>query len=640
MASDTDQSKTTSKPAHKATIAANAAMASELPFADRRDFDDALRGLVAKAPRQLSNDNGRIVWDTAEFAFVDDWKDAPDTVNPSLWRQTQLNMIGGLFKVTDGVYQVRGLDLSNMTIIEGDTGLIIIDPVTSIETAKACIDLYFEHRPKRPVVSVIYSHSHPDHYGGVKGVISAEDVAAGKVSVIAPEGFIEAIEGENVLSGNATYRRSQYQFGTLLKPGVCGCVDAGLGKSVTRGARSLIAPTQLISDKTERHTIDGVEIDFYMAPDSEAPAEMHMYLPRFKVLNMAENVTHNLHNFCPIRGAIVRDPLLWSKYIGDAIELYGHDVDVLIAQHHWPTWGRDRVLELLSIHRDLYKFIHDQTLRGVNRGQKPAEVAETLELPPELRTEWSCRGYYGTVNHNAKAVYQRYLSWYDANPANLHALPPVESARKTIDYMGGADAVLERAAADYDAGEFRWAAEVLSKLVFANPANAKARHLLADAFEQLGYQAESATWRNAYLYGAQELRDGVMEMKISKTLGPDLMLAMTVSTMLDFLGVRLIPERVAGLSYVINLNISDRGEKLALTLSRGCLTHLPNKADPAAVATLTLSHQAIANIAVGASTLDGERVRIEGDRDKVETLFAALDDFDPMFNVVTPLETA
>lgn len=625
-----------SKPAHAATVAANAAILKALPFSDRRDFDDARRGLIAEAPRQVANDQGRIVWDTAAFDFVSAQEDAPDTVNPSLWRQAKLNMIAGLFEVTERVYQVRGLDISNMTIIEGDSGLIIIDPVTSVETARACIDLYFENRPARPVVAVIYSHSHPDHYGGVKGVISQEDVDAGKIRVIAPEGFIEAIEGENVLSGNATYRRSQYQFGTLLETGARGCVDTGLGKSVTRGARSLIAPTQLISKKTETHAIDGVEIEFYMAPDSEAPAEMHMFFPGLRVLNMAENVTHNLHNFCPIRGAIVRDPLVWSKYIGDAIELYGGKVDALIAQHHWPTWGQDRVLELLAIHRDLYRFIHDQTLRGLNRGLKPAEIAEALELPDELQSEWSCRGYYGTVNHNSKAVYQRYLSWYDANPAQLHALPPVESAIRTLDYMGGADAVMARAKADFEKGEFRWVAEILSKLVFAEPGNVAARGLLADAFEQLGYQAESATWRNAYLYGAQELRQGVMEMTISRTLGPDLMQAMTASTMLDFLGVRLIPEKVRGQSFVINVKVSDRDEVLALTLSRGCLTHLVNKTDADAVASMTLSHAAIARIAVGASGLADEAVTIDGDLGKVEMLFAALDDFNPMFNIVTP----
>lgn len=625
------------KPAHATTLAAHAKLGKTLPFSNRQDFEDASRGLIAPAPRQIANADGRVIWDTSEFAFVDEHVKAPDTVNPSLWRQAQLNMIGGLFKVSERVYQLRGLDLSNMTIIEGDTGLIIIDPVTSVETAKACLELYFEHRPACPVKAVIYSHSHPDHYGGVKGVISAEDVAAGKTAVIAPDGFIEAIEDENVLSGNATYRRAQYQFGTLLQPGLNGAVDTGLGKTVTRGARSLIAPTQLIVDKTETHMIDGVEIEFYMAPDSEAPAEMHMFFPQLRVLNMAENVTHNLHNILPLRGAVVRDPLLWSKYIGDAIALYGDKTDVLIAQHHWPTWGRDRVVDLLSKHRDLYKFIHDQTLRGVNRGLKPAEIAESLTLPAELQAEWSCRDYYGALKHNAKAVYQRYLGWYDSNPANLDALPPVKSAQRMLEYMGGADAVLTRARADFDKGDFRWVAEVLGKLVYAEPDNEAARDLLADTFEQLGYQAECGTWRNSYLYAAQELRQGVMEMTISKTLGPDLMQAMDASTMLDFLGVRLIPEQVAGKSLVINLKISDRDQSYALTLSRGCLTHLPDTSDPAAVATLTLTHAAIALIAVGASGLADEKVKIIGDRAAVETLFAALDSFNPMFNVVTPV---
>lgn len=626
------------KAAHPATVAAHAKLAGVLRFSDIRDFEDARRGLIAEAPNRVVNSQGRIVWDTEAFAFVGETEDAPATVNPSLWRQARLNLFAGLFKVTDRLYQVRGLDLSNMTIIEGDSGLIVIDPVTSIETAKACIDLYFENRPRRDILAVIYSHSHPDHYGGVKGVVSAGDVASGKTRVLAPDGFIESIEDENVLSGNATYRRAQYQFGTLLEPGPNGAVDTGLGKTVTRGARSLIAPTQLIVEKTELHTIDGVEIEFYMAPDSEAPAEMHMFFPQFGVLNMAENVTHNLHNFLPLRGAVVRDPLVWSKYIGDAIELYGSRCDTLIAQHHWPTWGRDRVLDLLSKHRDLYKFIHDQTLRGINRGMKPAEIAESLQLPVELQSEWSCRGYYGALNHNVKAVYQRYLGWYDSNPSNLHPLPPFDSARKALEYMGGADAVIKRARQDFENGEFRWVAEILGKVVYADDQNQEARKLLADAFEQLGYQAECATWRNSYLYAAQELRRGVMEMTISKTLGPDLMQAMDVSTMLDFMGVRLIPERVAGLGFIINLKITDRNQVFVLTLSRCCLTHLRGKVDPLAVATLTLSHSALAMIAVGASSLEDEDAKIEGDAEAVNKLFASLDTFNPMFNVVTPAE--
>lgn len=624
------------KPAHPAIVNAMMRVAKDLPFEDRRDFEDAARGLIAEAPRQITNNAGRAVWDTQAFEFVTEHETAPDTVHPSLWRQAQLNRIAGLFYVCERVYQVRGMDLSNMTIIEGDTGVIIIDPVTSVETAQAAIELYRQHRGARDVRAVIYTHSHPDHYGGVKGVISTDDVTAGLVQVLAPDGFIEAIEAENVLSGNATYRRAQYQFGTLLQPGVTGAVDAGLGKTVTRGARSLVAPTQVIVDKIETHVIDGIEIEFYMAPDSEAPAEMHMFFPQLGVLNMAENVTHNQHNFVPIRGALVRDPLSWSKYIGEAIALYGDKVDVLIAQHHWPTWGRGRVLELLAIHRDLYKFIHDQSLRLINRGLKPDELAESLQLPTELEGEWSCRGYYGALKHNAKAIYQRYLSWYDANPANLDPLPNAESARRMIDYMGGAGAVLARSRADFDAGEFRWVAEVLGKLVYAEPDNAEARDLLADTFEQLGYRSECATWRNAYLYGAQELRHGVMEMTISRTLGPDLMQAMSVSTMLDFLGVRLIPEKVAGLSFSLNIQITDRKEKYALTLSRGTLTHLTGRTDPQAVATVSLSFEAIALIAVGTGALADQDVTIEGDIVAVEALFAALDTFDPMFPVITP----
>ena len=408
------------------------------------------------------------------YAFLQ--KDAvPATVNPSLWRQAQLNALNGLFKVTDRVYQVRGLDLANLTIIEGDSGLILIDPLLSNETAKAALDLYLANRPARPVAAVIYSHSHIDHFGGAKGVTSAGDAASGKVKVIAPDGFMEHAVAENVIAGNAMSRRAQYMYGLPLPTGERGQVDEGLGKALSKGTISLIAPNDLIKQAYETRVIDGVEIEFHLVPGSEAPAEMIMYFPQFKVLNMAEDATHNMHNLYTLRGAQIRDGRLWSRYLNEAIERYGDKTEIVIAQHHWPMWGNERIVAFLEKQRDLYKFIHDQTVRLLNHGLTPTEIAEKLKLPASLASEWSARGYYGTLSHNAKAVYQFYLGWYDGNPADLNPLPRVETARKQVEYMGGAEAVLKRARADFAAGQYRWVAGVTSQLVFADPANKAAR---------------------------------------------------------------------------------------------------------------------------------------------------------------------
>ena len=627
------------KDAHAATVAANAAMAALLPFDDTRDFDDAKRGFIAAIPGGvIANARGNAVWDLRTYDFLEP-EGAPDTVNPSLWRQAKLNLICGLFEVCAGVYQVRGYDIANMTIIEGDEGVIIIDPLTVTEVAAAGLALYREQRGERPVKAVLYSHSHVDHYGGVKGVMDAEDAASGKIKVIAPDGFMEAVGGENVLAGNAMTRRAQFQFGGLLRRGPRGQVDAGLGKVTARGRVSLIAPNQLIVEDTETHVIDGIEMHFQLAPETEAPAEMHMYMPKFKVLNMAENATHNLHNFCPLRGSVVRDPLAWSKYLGEAIELYGAGSDILIGQHHWPTWGQTKIVDFLAKQRDLYKFIHDQTVRLMNHGLKPVEIAERLDLPPDLQREWAVRGYYGTVNHNSKAVYQRYLSWYDGNPANLHPLPPVETATKMLTYMGGADTVMARVREDFAAGEFRWATQVMSLVVTAEPGNQAARNLAADAFEQLGYQAESGTWRNAYLYGAQELRNGVIEMPARPLLSPDLTDALDCSTLFDYMAVRLDPAKVDGLAFVSNWIVGDRDETIALTLRHSTLSHIAGKSAEDAAATVRLEHKALAGLLVGqvelADKLADGSVTIDGDVDKIAQLTAMLDRFPFMFNVVT-----
>lgn len=634
-----DASPTEPKDAEPATVAANQAILGALPFEDREDYAEAARGLVAVLPDGVvRTPSGSVMWNLGAYAFLSG-REAPPTVNPSLWRNAQLNMNNGLFKVVDRVFQIRGVDLANMTIIEGNSGLILIDPLGTAEVARAGLELYFQHRPRRSVHAVIYTHSHVDHYGGAKGVATEEDAKAGRVKIIAPDGFMEAVGGENVLAGVAMQRRAMFQFGPLLPPGERGQIDAGLGKNIARGQVTLIPPNDLIVQPTERRVIDGVEIEFQLAPESEAPAEMHMFFPQFGVLNMAENATPLLHNFIPLRGAVARDTRLWSRYIAEAMRMYGDRTEALIAQHHWPTWGRAKVMSFLARQRDLYKHIHDQALRMANLGLRPAEIAETLQLPKELQRDWTVRGYYGTISHNAKAVFQRYLSWYDGNPSNLNPLPPVPGARKMVEYMGGADAVIVRARGDFARGEFRWVAQVMNQVVFADPTNREARELCADALEQLGYQAESATWRNAYLFGARELRMGPLQLNPRTILSPDLIRAVTTETFFDFMGVRLNADRAAGHRFVIDWRFSDAGQALALNLENSTLTHMPG---PAANATLvvTTTRPVLDSLMVRQSTvaqcLENGGLKVQGDTKVLENLFDMLDDFPLMFDILTP----
>lgn len=626
--------------AEPATRAANQAMAAKLPFSDTRDFEAAKRGLVAPVPDGVvTSASGTVLWNLGEYAFIDG-ELAPATVNPSLWRIARLNLANGLFKVTDGLYQLRGFDIANMTVIEGKTGLILIDPLTTAEVARAALEHYYAHRPRKPVAAVIYTHSHVDHYGGVRGVVDEADVRAGKVKVIAPDGFMQAVSGENVLAGPPMIRRAQFQFGPLLPRGARGQVDAGLGKSVARGTPGLIEPTQLIVEPVEEHTIGGVKIVFQLAPETEAPAEMHMFYPELGVLNMAENACPLLHNFIPLRGAVARDPRIWSKYIADAIAFYGPKTEILIGQHHWPVWGREAIVDYLEAQRDLYKHIHDQTLRYMNRGWRPAEIAEVVDLPPGLAERWSVRGYYGSVSHNVKAVYQRYLSWYDGNPANLHALPPAPAARKLVEYMGGAAAVIARAKADFAKGEFRWVAQVMKEVVFADPDNRQARELCADALEQMGYQAESATWRNAFLYGAMELRHGVLKLPAR---GPsmDSLAGLSSDVLFDAMAIRIDPVKAAGKAFIINWSFTDRDERLTTTLKHSTLTHrIGERSDKAAVSVTTTRvtfDGLIARKLQPAEALGSGALRIEGDASCLVQLFAALDPpSDPMFEILTP----
>jgi alkyl sulfatase BDS1-like metallo-beta-lactamase superfamily hydrolase len=634
------QGQTAPKRPEASTLQANADLTKTLPFANRQDFDDAMRGFVGTTPDALvPGTNARPVWSMKPYDFLAR-SEAADSINPSLWRQAQLNAIHGLFKVTERVYQVRGFDIANMTIIEGDTSLIVVDTLTATETASAALDLYFRYRPRKPVGTVIYSHGHADHFGGIKGVVSEVDVTAGKVQVLAPAGFMETAVAENIMAGNAISRRTQYQLGPLLAPSPRGQVDAGLGKSVARGTISLIAPTATIDKDMDRRVIDGVEIVFHLVPGSEAPAEMLMYFPQFRVLDMAEDVTHNMHNLYTIRGAEVRDGSLWSRYISDALEAFGDKSDIVIAQHHWPVAGQARVIDLLKKHRDLYKYINDQSLRLLNHGYTGAEIAEALHLPASLEQEWSARGYYGTLRHNARAVYQKYLGWYDANPANLDPLPPVESARKTVEYMGGADAVISRARDDFTRGEYRWVASAMNQVVFADPTNRSARELGADALEQLGYQAEAATWRNAYLVGAMELRNGVPKVPGISTANADTLKAISNELFFDFMGVRLNAAKAEGKIMVINWNFTDSRQRFALTLENSALTYVKGKQAPNANATITLTRAALDAITLQKTTfpdaLQAGLVKVDGDPRKLGELLAMLDTFNVMFEIVEP----
>ncbi len=623
-----------------ATLKANADLAKTLPFANREDFDDAMRGFIGTTPDALVPGAGpRPVWTMKPYDFLKQ-HEAADSVNPSLWRQAQLNAIHGLFKVTERVYQVRGFDISNMTIIEGDTSLIIVDTLLASEAARAALELYYQHRPKKPVGTVIYSHSHADHFGGVKGVTSEADVAAGKVQVLAPTGFMEAVAGETVISGTATSRRAQYQFGPQLPPGPRGHVDTGLGKKIALGTVTLIAPTSTIDKTMEKRVIDGVEIVFQLAPGSEAPSEMLMYFPQFRVLDMAEDVTHNMHNLYTIRGSEVRDGNLWSRYISEALEAFGDESDVIIAQHHWPVAGQARVVSLLKKQRDMYKFINDQSLRLLNQGYLPGEIAETLHMPASLEQEWSTRGYYGTLRHNARAVYQKYLGWYDANPADLDPLPPVENARKTVDYMGGADAVIDRARGDFAKGEYRWVASAMNQVVFADPNNRAARELGADALEQLGFQAEAGTWRNAYLVGAMELRNGVPKIPGNNTANAETLKALNTEMFFDYLGVRLNATKAEGKTMVINWSFTDSKQQFVLNLENSALTYVKGRQAANADAAVTLARDTLDAVTLQRTTfpdaMKAGLIKIDGDPRKLDELLSMLDTFKVMFEVVEP----
>lgn len=626
---------TAPKPVTPTIAAQQQALLDSLPFSDRQDFEDATRGrLGRRTPNAITADDGRVVWDNDTYAFLTG--DAPDSVNPSLWRQSTLVAEQGLFEVVEGIYQVRGLDLSNVTFIEGDTGVIVLDPLISTETAAAALALYREHRGDRPVTGVIYTHCHVDHFGGVKGVTTQEDVDAGRVPVVAPAEFTEHAVAENVYAGTAMARRAGYMYGAALARGPQGQVGAGLGQTTSTGNVSLILPTLDVTTTGQTETVDGVRMVFQMAPGTEAPAEFLVYFPDRKALCAAEDATHTLHNLLTLRGAVVRDPHAWANYLTETIDLFGGDLDVVFASHHWPTWGRERAVRFLSEQRDLYAYLHDQTLRLLNKGFVGSEIAEQLQLPPALENAWHARGYYGSVSHDIKAIYQRYMGWYDGNPAHLWQHPPEEQGKRYVEFMGGADAVVEKARASFDAGDYRWVAEVLSHVVFVQPDHAGARELLADTFEQLGYGAENGTWRSVYLSGATELRSGNFGTP-TQTAAPDIIAALTPEMLFDAIAIQVDGPRAWDEDLTIDVVVTDTDARYRVRLRNGALTYSAAAQEGDADVTLTSTRAALPALAAGSrEALLAAGVEIGGDATVLDRLTAVLDPGDPGFDIVTP----
>ena len=630
----------TPKPASEHTRAFNSSAATPL---DPEDFARAQRGFIAALEdTKITDALGRQASDIGRYDFLQG--DAPDTVHPNLWRHAKLNVNHGLFEVTEGVWQVRGYDISNITFIKSNTGWIVVDPLTVEATARASYELITKHVGHRPVVAVIYTHSHGDHFGGVLGVTSQAEVDAGKCQVIAPVGFLHEVVGENVIAGPAMGRRALYQFGPLLPPGPQGHVDCGLGNALPIGPNTLIAPNRDITFTGEEMLIDGVRVVYQLTPETEAPAEMNFFFPDFDALCMAENCSHTMHNLIPIRGALVRNSLRWSKYINEAIELFGAKTKVLFTSHNWPRWGQEDAVEFLGLQRDLYKWMHDQTMRLANQGLVPTEIASTLKLPDDFLAQEHTHGYYGDLVHNSKAVYQRYLSWYDGNPANLNKLPPVDAGERYVALAGGADKVIAAGREALASGDYRWGAELVNHLVFADPTNTEARALQADLLEQLGYQSESSTFRNAYLTGAQELRHGTPQLPASPARARGILVAMTVEQIFDTISVRLKSEEVGGLSLKLNWTFPDMvgtaDEKWVLALSHRTLYGVQGRHDTEAVASISINRSLLIDILTQQTTfvdqITAGNITLDGDGAALLNIFGNIDTNAPGFAIVEP----
>ena len=642
---------TDAKPATTYTVEVNSAVYSQLDFADTSEYDNAVRGLIdAPEVLELTDAEDNVIWSQAAYSFLDDYEQAPDTVNPSLWENTRNNHAYGLFEVCPGVYQVRGYDMANLTVIKGDTGWIVFDCTMCSETAQAAMQLIEKNLGSYPVKAIVISHSHADHFGGIGGVIAAEDVAdaslsieeqiaSGKVPVIVPEGFAEHAISENIYAGKAMSRRANYQYGVLLTPGVTGKMAQGIGMGQSTGTVTYFAPTYEIKETGTKLVIDGVEMEFQMTPGTEAPAEMNTWFPQFNALWMAENCTGTLHNLYTLRGAAVRDGAAWAKYITEAITLYGDETEVVFQSHNWPHWGNGVAIEYLENSAAVYKFINDQTLTYLNQGYTSDEISNMIELPEALEKNWYTRQYYGTVAHNSKAVYQKYMGWYDANPVNLNPLTPTESAKKWVEYLGDVDEVLRMAKADFDKGEYQWVAEITNVIVFADPTNEAARLLCADALEQLGYQAESGPWRNAYLTAALELRYGNQAANASLQKGGGVVMQMTPAMIFDYMGILMDKEAMADQDFTINVTLSDLKQQHVLHVKNGVLLVYENTHRDDADVSITCPKNALLYILMNnVRALDG--VPMEGNVELI-TLFAQSMNQVPVqgtvpFNIIEP----
>lgn len=627
------------KPPSASTSELQRDVRATLPFADQREFEEAARGFIAAPPyRRIMADAGNVAWDMASYDFLLQDKDYP-SIHPSLQRQAVLNMAYGLYEVVPGrIYQVRGFDLANISFIKGDTGWIVFDTLTAKETARAALEFVNEKLGKRPVVAVVYSHSHGDHFGGVRGVVDEADVASGRVPVIAPVGFMDHAIAENVLAGNAMTRRLYYQYGVLLPRSPFGHVDQAIGKNVAAGATGLIAPTRVIVKDIEEVTIDGVKMVFQNTPGTEAPAEMNTYFPQFKAFWAAENVTGTIHNIYTLRGALIRDALEWSRQINRALHLFGHEAEVMFASHSWPRWGNARIQEVMRTQRDAYAHLNNEVLHLANQGVTINEVHNVYRLPKSLQQNWAARSYHGSEEHNSRAVINRYLGYWDANPATLIPLSPRDSAPLYVEMMGGSARILAKGRELYRQGKYRHAQEILNKLVFAEPGNQAARDLLADVFEQIGYQKESTSLRNSFLAGAYELRSGIPSGASPKTGGPDIVRGMTTGLLLDYLAVRLDGGKAEGVSYKVNLRTPDNGERYAIELNNSALTSIRDFQIPTPDLTVTVNRSDIEKMLLGAASLEqlvsAGKVRFEGDARLLEQIKGMFVQFDSGFEIL------
>jgi alkyl sulfatase BDS1-like metallo-beta-lactamase superfamily hydrolase len=616
--------------------AVNAAVAKARDWSDPGALADARRGLVAAPDGEVRDAAGRVLWDHAGFAFVDG--DAPPTVSPSLWRQARLNNQAGLFKVADRIWQLRGFDLANLTLIEGATGWIVVDALTSKETAEAAMAFARRHLGDRPVSALIFTHSHVDHFGGALGVLSPQDAAARRVPIVAPAGFVEEATSENLLMGVAMARRSQYMYGSRLPRSPQGLVDNGLGKAVPYGRVGLLAPTVVVDAPGRELTIDGLRFVFHDVGGTEAPSEFVFAIPELGAFCGAELFAHTLHNLYTLRGAKVRDALKWAGAMDAALD-WSKGATVLFNQHNWPVWGEASVREFIELQRDAYRYLHDQTVRLMNAGLGPQEIAESIRMPTRIHEHLSVRGYYGTVRHNVKGIYQHYLGWYDAHPSNLDPLPPAEAARRYVELAGGIDRLLESASRAASSGDHRWAAELLRHAVLAQPGSAAAREALARSFEQLGWAAESAPWRNVYLTGALELRQGPPERGVPRDAVLDMLAHAPTERFLEAMAASLNGPAAEDATLAINLSFSDSGENWVLRLGNGVLHYRAALRDPSASATLLLTRPFFLRMMTGAAgakeLLLSDETRIEGSRIDLARFFSLFDKAEGRFPIVT-----